>query len=123
MKTVMIVDDEPSLAQVVSQFLRKWNYDVVTASNGVGCLAHMRNGFQGVILMDVAMPELNGWQTIRALKNEDLLGKSLVCMLTGLEPAGDQAGLEDCVFDYLVKPFRFEALDEMVSSAFDLLRP
>jgi CheY-like chemotaxis protein len=123
MKTVMIVDDEPGISQIVSRALRKWNYDVVTAENGLECLARMRKGFQGVILMDIAMPWLDGWQTVRALKDEQLLGESLVCMLTGLEPLVNPVGLEDAVADYLAKPFTFEALEEMVSSAFALLRP
>ena len=123
MNTVMIVDDEPGFCTLVSRFLQKREYNVVTANNGMECLARMRNGFQGVILMDVAMPQLSGWQTIRALKEEQLLDRTLVCMLTGEDPMADPAGLEGSVFDYLVKPFAFEALNEMVSSAFDLLRP
>jgi CheY-like chemotaxis protein len=123
MKTVMVVDDEPGISHIVSCALRKRDYDVVTAEDGFECLARMRKGFEGVILMDIAMPQLDGWQTIRALKAEQLLGKSLVCMLTGLEPLGNPTGLEDSVVDYLAKPFKCEALVAMVSSAFALLHP
>jgi CheY-like chemotaxis protein len=122
MKFVMIVDDEPGVTKIVSSFLLKHSYEAIVAANGMECVARMRTGFHGVVLMDVAMPKLDGWQTIRTLKDENLLGQCLVCMLTGLEPAGCQVGLEGVVFDYLLKPFTLEALSGVLSSAFELLQ-
>lgn len=118
----MIADDDPGISHITALVLRKSGYGVVTVENGVECLARMRQGFRGVILMDVAMPQLDGWETIRAMRAEGLLDHSLVCMLTGREPLGDEAGLEDCVVDYLTKPFTSNALLEVVSSAFALMR-
>jgi CheY-like chemotaxis protein len=121
MEVVMIVDDEPSVLHIAASMLRKKGYSVITAKNGLDCLAYMRKGFQGVILLDISMPQLDGWQTLRILKDEQLLDRTLVCMLTGFQPRGAEAGLEDCVVDYLTKPFSSKSLNEMVAAAFRLL--
>jgi two-component system OmpR family response regulator len=114
---VMVVDDDENLRELVMLFLKRQGYEVLAATNGIECLKHAREGFNGIILMDVSMPVMDGWRTVESLRREQLLHRSLVCMLTGLEPAGEGAGLEDCIFDYLLKPFTRDKLVSMVSTA------
>lgn len=117
MKKVMIVDDDDQIRESASIVLAKQGNKVIAVTNGLECLELVRNGFKGVILMDVAMPVLDGWKTVRTLRDEGLLPGTLVCMLTGQEPSEDSRGLEECVFDYLRKPFSSEALVKLVSGA------
>ncbi len=113
----MIVDDDDQIRESASIVLAKQGNKVIAVTNGLECLELVRNGFKGVILMDVAMPVLDGWKTVRTLRDEGLLPGTLVCMLTGQEPSEDSRGLEECVFDYLRKPFSSEALVKLVSGA------
>lgn len=117
MKEVMIVDDDPQILESASIVLKKQGNDVTTVANGLECLNHVRKGYKGVILMDVDMPIMDGWKTVRALGDEGLLPGTLICMLTGQEPGADSSGLEECVFDYLRKPFSTEALLNLVAGA------
>jgi len=117
MKTVMIVDDDTGILRTVSLVLRARGYEVLTVPSGEECLELARAGFRGVILMDIIMPGLDGWQTIAQLSEENLLEGSLVCMLTGREFENHVRGIESCVFDYLAKPFTGPALLEMVMGA------
>lgn len=124
-QTVMIVDDDSGVLKSATIVLASRGYRVVTATSGEECLDALRGGFQGVILMDIMMPGLSGWETIRAMQAENLLGENrLVCMLTTRQnPGGDCEGLQECVFDYLAKPFDNEQLLALVENASALLSP
>ena len=122
MKPVMIVDDDSLILNTVKIVLQRRGYEVVQAPSGMDCLEHLRQGFRGVILMDIMMPGLDGWQTIRALVNEQLQAGNMICMLTAKSSVGAEAnGLEEFVFDYLTKPFGERALLDMVENAIAFL--
>lgn len=117
-REVMIVDDDPGILESVTLLLKLRGFTVVQATSGGACLEALRGGFRGVILMDVMMPGMSGWDTIRAMVAEHLLGDNLVCMLTALtEPGADSEGLQESVFDYLPKPFDAQQLSQMVEYA------
>lgn len=123
-KNVMIVDDDPAIRETVKLLLEGGDYAVVQAPDGRACIEELRGGFRGVILMDIMMPGLTGWETIRAIVEEDLLQDNLVCMLTAkVSPGEDGAELESCVFDYLTKPFGEEHLVRCVENAAAFLEP
>lgn len=123
--SIMIVDDDPGVMKSAALVLASRGYQVVKAASGEECLATLRHGFQGVILMDIMMPGLSGWETIRAMLSECLLGeKQLVCMLTARpSPGRESEGLQEWVFDYLAKPFDNEQLLSVVRNACDILTP
>lgn len=122
MKKVMIVDDDPNVLKGVEAVLTRHGCEVVQAPSGQACLALLRQGFHGVILMDITMPGMTGWETIRALVAENLLDHNLICMLTGETAPGAAAdGLEEYVFDYLAKPFERESLTGLVDNALGML--
>lgn len=124
MKSVMIVDDDPAILDTVEIVLRRGGCKVVRTPSGTGCLELLRRGFRGVILMDIMMPELDGWQTIREMVREDMQEGNLICMMTAkTAPGTEGAGLEEHVFDYLPKPFAPMALLGMVENAASLLQP
>ena len=118
MKKVLVVDDEESVLKAVALALRHHGCEVVLAPGGNRCLEQMRQGFAGVVLMDIMMPDLNGWQTIRTLAQENLLQNVLVCMLTARSSPGPESeGMEEFVFDYLPKPFDYPSLIQCVDNA------
>ncbi len=122
MRRVMIVDDERSVLKAVGIVLRRSRFEVVEAPSGEEGLEALRAGFRGVVLMDIMMPGMTGWETIRAAARENLLEHSLVCMLTARAwPGREGEGLEEHVFDYLPKPFSNSDLVQLVSTAAECL--
>ena len=118
MKRVLIVDDEDAIRKSVAIALRHHGCEVVLAPDGQRCLEEMRRGFAGIVLMDIMMPGLNGWETIRALVRENLLQNALVCMLTAKSSPGPESeGIEEFIFDYLPKPFDYASLIHCVDNA------
>ena len=115
---LMIVDDDPGVLKTVGLVLASHGHEVMKAANGLACLEQIRQGFRGVILMDIMMPRLSGWDTIRAMRDEGLLRDNLICMLTALpEPGPEGEDLQEVVFDYLPKPFTNRQLLDMVENA------
>jgi CheY-like chemotaxis protein len=122
MKKVMVVDDDTAVLRTVGLVLRHHGCEVTLASSGADCLTGVRAGFKGVILMDIMMPGLTGWETIRALAQENLIDGILICMLTAkAHPGSEGEGLEHLVFDYLPKPFDNAALLRCVDNAASFL--
>lgn len=104
---VMVVDDDLSIRNMVSVVLSRYGIGVVMADGARECLRRLREGFRGVILMDVMMPDKNGWDTIREIKMESLLEGNIVVMLTSMDiPAEEMDGLQEIVMDYITKPFK-----------------
>ena len=103
---VMLVDDEGCIRNLVCELLTANGIDVLTADGADACLQHLRNGFRGVILMDLMMPDKNGWETIREIKGAGLLHGNVISMLTAVDiPDEGMEGLQDIVIDYITKPF------------------
>ncbi|MFP4053538.1 MAG: two-component system response regulator [Phycisphaerae bacterium] len=110
-KQVMIVDDDPGILFTVEAVLQDAGYQVTACQGGQECLLRLQEGFRGLILMDIMMPRMDGWDTIRCIKEEGLLEGNLVCMLTAVAAPGPKMeGLQECVMDYVTKPFDAQTL-------------
>jgi len=103
MKTVLVVDDEPSIAQIAGDYLRHAGYAVMTAANGAEALATARAQRPDLIVLDLGLPRVDGLDVARALRKE---GTVPIIMLTARSEESDRlAGLELGADDYMVKPF------------------
>ena len=115
---VLVVDDDEDLRRTLVLILRRAGYVVTAVRSGDECLEKMREGFRGVILMDIMMPGKDGWATVQGIVDGGWLPGSLVCMLTAcVEPEPTVEGLREYIFDYLVKPFEVESLIAVVEFA------
>ena len=114
---IMIVDDDPMVRSSVKAVLESAGLGVVVADGGTACLEEMAKGFRGVILMDIDMPGMDGWDTIKELVERGQIEGNIVAMLTGMDKPGDKMdGLQEYVLDYITKPFDTEDLTETVQS-------
>lgn len=121
-KKVMIVDDEEYIRLAVGELLMRKGLEVVKASGAKECLEAVRSGFRGVILMDIMMPNLDGWDTIRMLVTEGLFDGIIVLMLTAKDqPDQKMEGLQEYVTDYLTKPFDSDELVSIVKDTLEYL--
>ena len=119
---VMLVDDEEMIRESVKVFFQSEGISILTAASGDECLDHLEDGFRGVILMDVMMPDMDGWDTIRKIVEKDLYEGNIIVMLTALgAPDNNMEGLQEYVTDYLTKPFNPDALMEILQYYFNLL--
>ncbi len=112
---VMIVDDDTHVRIAVRTVLDDAGYDVVGAENGEKCLELLHSGFCGVILLDIMMPGMDGWDTISKILEEDLFHHIIILMLTAKNvPDTKMIGLQEWVQDYVTKPFDSDDLVERV---------
>lgn len=111
-KKVMIVDDEPDILEAFKTILENENYDVITARNGKDCLRELERGFQGVIIMDVMMPEMSGFDTIREIVNQGYINNVAIEIVIGMgiKEAQHIGIMEPYVHDYLEKPVSVKKL-------------
>ncbi len=84
-KTILVVDDEPDAVDFVTEILEGEGYKVVSASDGNSGLAAMKQEKPDLVVLDVQMPGLDGFQVFEAMKKDDNLKSIPVIMLTGIK--------------------------------------
>jgi two-component system chemotaxis response regulator CheY len=116
MKTILIVDDKPELARIVQQFLSK-SYEVFIKTNGMEAFSWMEQGnIPDLIISDINMPEMDGEEFLKQLKNSGFFSTIPVFMLSSIEETGEKVKfLKLGADDYIVKPFNPEELELRVS--------
>ncbi len=104
--TVLVVEDEADVAEMLRYNLGKAGYDVRVATNGTDALRQARDMRPDVILLDIMVPQLNGWEICRRLKQDRDTHAIPVVMVTGRVEEGDKVlGFEMGADDYVTKPF------------------
>lgn len=108
MKKILIVEDDVNIKSILTFTLKRNGYDVLTAEDGVIALEILRDNEVSLILMDVMLPNMNGFecsQEIRKLSNVPII------MLTALEEESNVLkGFECGIDDYIIKPFSMREL-------------
>ncbi len=109
MTKILVVEDDLTLLELLSYNLRNLSYQVVTASDGVGALEAARQEGPDLILLDIMLPELDGYDVCRILRKE---GNTVpILMLTAKTEEMDKVmGLELGADDYITKPFSLREL-------------
>ncbi len=107
--TILVVDDEEALTDLVSSALRFAGYDVHTESNGFDALRAVKAESPDLIVLDVNMPELDGFEVCRRLRRDGV--QTPVIFLTARDDIDDlRVGFRQGGDDYLTKPFSLEEL-------------
>ena len=103
---VLVVEDERDVAELIRYNLSKEGYDVILAPNGADALKEAREARPDVVLLDIMVPQLNGWEVCRRLKHDAETRNIAVIMVTGRVEEGDKVlGFEMGADDYVTKPF------------------
>jgi len=101
--TILIVDDEPRIRDFVRINLEIEHYDVIEASNGIEALDQLREHLPDLVVLDVMMPEMDGFETLKAIRDVSTVP---VIMLTVRQDEQDRIrGLDLGADDYIAKPF------------------
>ncbi len=103
---ILVVDDDSNICELLRLYLEKDGYDAVVAHNGVAALETFAAEKPDLILLDVMMPELDGWQVCREIRKKS---DCPIIMITAKSEVFDKVlGLELGADDYVVKPFEMK---------------
>lgn len=110
-RTILLVDDEPDIRLTLGMRLKKSGYAVLTAENGKDALDKIEQQIPDLVILDVMMPEMNGYQVCRKLREKPETKDIPVLMLTAKDQAADRFWAEEAgVTEYVAKPFEDENL-------------
>ncbi len=102
---ILIVDDDPLFLQMIELYLKRQGYEIVTALSGRDGLKAARQEKPGVIILDVMMPDLSGYEVCRLLRQEEATAEIPILMLTAKSRLADKIeGFRAGTDDYLTKP-------------------
>ena len=103
---ILIVDDEPEIGRILAVILRGAGFEVAAVDGGRAALEHLAASATDLVLLDVTMPELDGFETLRRIREAPATARLPVLMLTAHAGAADRARAESLgADDFIAKPF------------------
>ena len=117
---IMVIDDEPKLRQFLKEALELREYEVLTAESGPDALEQLQRQKVHLILLDLSMPVMDGYEVYHLLKENPETREVPVIIVTGRGERKDrQLGLDNVPYNYVAKPFH---TDDLVAKVRDVLR-
>jgi DNA-binding response OmpR family regulator len=106
-KRIMVVDDDPDILIAIRKIFENEGFEVFTVDSGMDCLKELERGFRGIILMDIMMPFMDGWDTINEIMRKGYSKNVIISILTakGTPDYEKMRGLESYIHYYITKPF------------------
>jgi DNA-binding response OmpR family regulator len=106
MRRILIVDDEPEIGRILGLILRGAGFEVVAVDGGRAALAHLAASATDLVLLDVTMPEIDGFETLRRIREAPATARVPVLMLTAHASAADRSRAQGLgADDFIAKPF------------------
>ena len=98
-KRIMVVDDDPDILIAIRKIFEREGYEVFTVDSGMDCLKELERGFKGIILMDIMMPFMDGWDTIEEITKRGYTKNVVISILTakGTPDHNKMRGLESFI--------------------------
>ena len=117
MARILIVDDSPSQLMGIRRIVEKLGHEALTAEDGAAGVEAAKRELPDLILMDVVMPNLNGFQATRSISREPTTRHIPVILVTTKDQETDRMwGMRQGARAYLTKPFSEEELSEVIAS-------
>ena len=114
-KKILIADDEPDIVTVLKCELESEGYQVITSIDGKDALAKVLAEQPDLVILDVMMPKMNGWEVCKNLKTDEKLKIIPVIMLTAKTQQVDALMSFECgANEYLTKPFDFDEVSGII---------
>lgn len=103
---ILIVDDDPEIARLIRSYLEQAGYQILVAADGETALHMIRRERPDLVLLDLMLPQRDGWTITRTVRSDETLVKLPIIMLTArIEDTDRIVGLELGADDYITKPF------------------
>jgi DNA-binding response OmpR family regulator len=115
MKKILVADDDPNVVFLISEVLTRGHYQVSQAANGVEALRLAKAELPDLVVLDVMMPGIDGFEVCRRIKNDPALSAIKVIMVTAKTQGKDiQTGLSAGADHYITKPFKIGELSAKI---------
>lgn len=122
--TILVADDDVEILALVTRHLRRKDATILEASDGEEALKTARREKPDLVVLDVMMPGMSGWEVCRAIREDAALAGTGVIMLTGIgERLNEMTSPLYGADDHLDKPFDFDELDQRVDALLAKKRP
>jgi two-component system, OmpR family, alkaline phosphatase synthesis response regulator PhoP len=116
-KKILLADDEEDIKVVVKFYLESRGYDVLTAYDGLDTISMAESELPDLILLDVMMPVLDGFEVARRLKaNMNTRGIPIIMLSAASQAESVKRGMDAGARDYVIKPFEPQALEKMIEN-------
>lgn len=117
MVKIMVVDDDPFIVDVLRRFFTRRGYDIVSADNGEACLEKIGNEKPDVVILDINMPDVSGWEVCRRIKEDPSTRYVKITMLSSHSTWEDIRKSYDAGADiHLTKPFKLYDILKTIES-------
>ena len=121
-RRVLVVDDDREIVEMTRLILESGGYEVVPAHSGEEALRRAGDARPDLILLDINMPGMDGWETLKILKVDEATLSIPVAMFSiKLELRDKILGLQKGAFDYITKPFSYDEILDRVRRIFEKL--
>jgi DNA-binding response OmpR family regulator len=118
-KKILIVDDEEDILHFLELVLREKGYEVATATGGHEALTKAQVDRPDLVLLDIMMPQMDGWEVLKLLRVDEGTSRIPVAMLSARTEAKDRVqGLQEGAIDYICKPFSLQELLGKIETIF-----
>ncbi len=118
-KKILVVDDEDDILNFLELVLREKGYEVLTAGGGQEALTQAQMAKPDLVLLDIMMPQMDGWEVLKLLRVDEETASVPVAMLSARTDAQDRVqGLQEGAVDYIFKPFSLQDLLKKIESIF-----
>jgi len=115
MAKILLVENNEMISEMVSRWLVLWRYDVILAVDGEEAISKAHSDTPDMILMDMGLPKIDGWEATRRLKADDETRQIPIIALTGYALGNDrQKALAAGCDEYSGKPVDFERLQKLI---------
>jgi DNA-binding response OmpR family regulator len=119
---IMVVDDDPDTVTVLTRYLQREGFATIEALSGAQCLKLVGENHVDVILLDLMMPEMDGFQVVRALKNNPATAEIPIIMITARDDIESRSeGMRVGVSDFLAKPVFRKQLANRIKAQLDTI--
>ncbi len=123
-RKVLVIDDEPGIIEIVEANLEGDGFEVISAANGKEGLDKIKSDRPDLVVLDVMMPEMDGWEVLRRIEQDAEIAGLPVIMLTAKAADEDYIhGLEEGAVEYITKPFYPQELVNRIKITLMVLNP
>jgi DNA-binding NtrC family response regulator len=116
-KKIMIVDDDPDILLTLRIMFEKQHFEVFTVDSGNDCIKELEKGFQGIVLVDIIMPFMNGIDTIKKIIEKNLQKNIILSIITasGINYIDNVQEIKPYIHDFIYKPFDLHKLSSEIN--------